>query len=119
MAPIIRINQEKLDALDKLGLEYTLVNYEGDELDKKTVKESLNTPLDDVDMSVRLRNRLKFAQSNTYFGEIKTLGDLVEFEGTDFVDKVRNFGKKSYEELTEILDKRGLEFGMNISKYLE
>jgi DNA-directed RNA polymerase subunit alpha len=33
--------------------------------------------------------------------------------------KFRNFGRKSLQELVEVLDDRGLEFGMNVEEYLE
>jgi len=31
--------------------------------------------------------------------------------------KFRNFGKKSLAELDELVDVKGLEFGMNVAKY--
>ncbi|MCH9006687.1 DNA-directed RNA polymerase subunit alpha, partial [candidate division KSB1 bacterium] len=33
--------------------------------------------------------------------------------------KFRNFGRKSLQELTKILDEKGLQFGMDMEKYLK
>jgi DNA-directed RNA polymerase subunit alpha len=32
--------------------------------------------------------------------------------------KFRNFGRKSLQELTQILEEKGLRFGMDVEKYL-
>ena len=63
----------------------------------------------DLDLSVRALNCLKAA-------EIDTLGDLVQFDKNDML-KFRNFGKKSLTELEELVENKGLSFGMNLSKY--
>ena len=89
-------------------------------LDEKTVTEEfdegslhirqlLKTKLVDLDLSVRALNCLKAA-------EVETLGELVAFNKQDLL-KFRNFGKKSLTELDELIRSRGLEFGMNVSKY--
>jgi len=41
---------------------------------------------------------------------------LVSFNKTDLL-KFRNFGKKSLTELEELVDNKGLTFGMDLSKY--
>jgi DNA-directed RNA polymerase subunit alpha len=48
--------------------------------------------------------------------EVETLGELVAFNKQDLL-KFRNFGKKSLTELDELVRSKGLEFGMNVSKY--
>jgi DNA-directed RNA polymerase subunit alpha len=48
--------------------------------------------------------------------EIETLGDLVQYDKNDML-KFRNFGKKSLTELEELVEAKGLSFGMNLSKY--
>jgi DNA-directed RNA polymerase subunit alpha len=48
--------------------------------------------------------------------DIETLGDLVSFNKNDLL-KFRNFGKKSLTELEELVEGKGLQFGMNVSKY--
>ena len=73
------------------------------------VRQLLKTKLIDLDLSVRALNCLKAA-------EVDTLGELVAFNKADLL-KFRNFGKKSLTELEELVRSRGLEFGMNVSKY--
>ena len=65
-------------------------------------------PTDD-NSSVRALNCLKAA-------EVDTLGDLVSFNKSDLM-KFRNFGKKSLTELEELVIVKGLNFGMDLSKY--
>ncbi len=73
------------------------------------IRQLLKTKLVDLDLSVRALNCLKAA-------EVETLGELVAFNKNDLL-KFRNFGKKSLTELEELVRNRGLEFGMNVSKY--
>ena len=63
----------------------------------------------DLDLSVRALNCLKAA-------EVDTLGDLVSYNKNDLM-KFRNFGKKSLTELEELVQVKGLTFGMDLSKY--
>ena len=62
-----------------------------------------------MDLSVRALNCLKAA-------DVETLGELVQYNKNDLL-KFRNFGKKSLAELEELVQNKGLVFGMNISKY--
>ncbi|MBS4060292.1 MAG: DNA-directed RNA polymerase subunit alpha [Bacteroidales bacterium] len=73
------------------------------------IRQLLKTKLVDMDLSVRALNCLKAA-------DVESLGDLVAFNRNDLL-KFRNFGKKSLTELEELVKTKGLEFGMNISKY--
>ena len=73
------------------------------------IRQLLKTKLVDLDLSVRALNCLKAA-------EVETLGELVAFNKADLL-KFRNFGKKSLTELDELVRSKGLEFGMNVSKY--
>lgn len=73
------------------------------------VRQLLKTKLVDLDLSVRALNCLKAA-------DVESLGELVAFNKNDLL-KFRNFGKKSLTELEELVKAKGLEFGMNISKY--
>jgi DNA-directed RNA polymerase subunit alpha len=65
----------------------------------------LAKPIDDLDLSVRSANSLKNAN-------IHTLRDLVRRSEKDMLE-TKNFGKKSLEEVQEVLDKLGLRFGMD------
>ncbi|TPE44796.1 DNA-directed RNA polymerase subunit alpha [Pontibacter mangrovi] len=73
------------------------------------MRKVLKTPLQDMDLSVRAYNCLKAA-------DIKTLGDLVQLDIADMM-KFRNFGKKSLTELENLVQEKGLTFGMDLSKY--
>ena len=48
---------------------------------------------------------------------LKTLGDLVRKDESEML-KFRNFGRKSLSELTEIVELYGLDFGMDVDKYI-
>jgi DNA-directed RNA polymerase subunit alpha len=84
---------------------------ETEEFDESSMhmRQLLKTKLVDMDLSVRALNCLKAA-------DIDTLGDLVSFNKNDLL-KFRNFGKKSLTELEELVEGKGLQFGMNVSKY--
>lgn len=73
------------------------------------MRQLLKTKLIDLDLSVRALNCLKAA-------EVENLGELVAHNKSDLM-KFRNFGKKSLTELEELVDVKGLEFGMDLSKY--
>ena len=73
------------------------------------MRQLLKTKLIDMDLSVRALNCLKAA-------EVDTLGDLVSFNKNDLM-KFRNFGKKSLTELEELVNVKGLSFGMDLTKY--
>lgn len=69
----------------------------------------LKMPVEELELSVRSANCLKAASINT-------LEDLVQKPETEML-KFRNFGRKSLNELTAILDTLGLAFGMDVSSY--
>lgn len=73
------------------------------------MRKLLKTPIADLDLSVRAYNCLKAA-------DIKSLGDLAALEISDMM-KFRNFGKKSLAELEQLIQEKGLTFGMDLSKY--
>jgi DNA-directed RNA polymerase subunit alpha len=62
--------------------------------------------IDELDLSVRSANCLKNAN-------IHTLRDLVRKSEKDMLE-TKNFGKKSLEELQDVLGKLGLHFGMDV-----
>ena len=73
------------------------------------MRKLLKTSLADLDLSVRAYNCLKSA-------DVRTLGDLAKLEISDMM-KFRNFGKKSLTELEQLIDEKGLTFGMDVAKY--
>jgi DNA-directed RNA polymerase subunit alpha len=79
--------------------------------EKERIKKILLTSVDDLELSVRSHNCLKAAN-------IKNLSDLVRKDESEML-KFRNFGRKSLAELMEIVETLGLEFGMDVDKYLK
>jgi DNA-directed RNA polymerase subunit alpha len=78
-------------------------NDEIDEEEEK-VKKVLNTPVEELELSVRSSNCLKNAN-------IRTIGDLTR-RTEDEIAKTRNFGKKSLTEIKEKLKEWNLSLGM-------
>ena len=89
--------------------EETLKRENGLDEEILRMRQLLNQRLQDMDLSVRALNCLKAA-------EVETLGELVKYHRNDLL-KFRNFGKKSLTELDELLERNGLAFGMDISRY--
>lgn len=87
------------------------IKAETEEFDETSLhmRQLLKTKLVDMDLSVRALNCLKAA-------DVDTLGDLVSYAKSDLL-KFRNFGKKSLTELEDLVDSKGLTFGMNVAKY--
>ncbi len=77
---------------------------DGDEL--SSMDALLARSIDELDLSVRSANCLKNAN-------IHTLRDLVRRSEKDMME-TKNFGKKSLEELQELLSKLGLSFSMDV-----
>jgi len=77
--------------------------------DDMRMRQLLNNKLTDQDLSVRAINCLKAA-------DIETFADLVSHQKSELM-KFRNFGKKSMTEIEGLVEKHGLHFGMDISKY--
>ena len=75
------------------------------------VRAILGQSVDDLDLSVRAQNCLRAAS-------IKTIGDLVGREESEML-KFRNFGRKSLQELVQVLEERNLRFGMDVDRYTE
>jgi DNA-directed RNA polymerase subunit alpha len=109
-AATILIHHFMLFSDEKISLE-SESKKETEEFDESSLhmRQLLKTKLVDMDLSVRALNCLKAA-------DVETLGDLVSYAKSDLL-KFRNFGKKSLTELEELVDNKGLVFGMNISKY--
>ena len=82
-------------------------------VDEETLRIAtlLKMQVDELELSVRSANCLKAAKINT-------LEDLVQKPETEML-KFRNFGRKSLNELTAILDGLSLSFGMDISSYTD
>ncbi len=75
------------------------------------IRQLLKTRVDELELSVRSSNCLRAAN-------IQNLGELVSKTESEML-KYRNFGRKSLNELTSILDELNLSFGMDIEPYQE
>src|SRR6202451_1342475 len=110
---------------DALGLEAKLlkdhmnifINFE-EELeaqaagasDKPEIRnENLNRSVEELELSVRSYNCLKNAN-------IQTIGELVQKTEAEML-KTKNFGRKSLNEIKEILSSMGLGLGMKIDEH--
>jgi len=79
--------------------------------DNERIRAILNTPVEELELSVRSSNCLKNAN-------IKTIGELTR-KTEDDITKTRNFGKKSLQEIKEKLREWNLGLGitdMNVLK---
>lgn len=85
----------------------------GDELDEgdERVRNLLNTPVEELELSVRSSNCLKNAN-------IRTIGELTK-KTEDDIAKTRNFGKKSLTEIKEKLLEWNLTLGMTDYSHLK
>lgn len=81
------------------------------EAERNRLRKILLTPVDELELSVRAHNCLKAAN-------IKSLSELVILQESELL-KFRNFGRKSLAELTEVVHQYGLEFGMNIDRFIK
>ncbi|MBS7245988.1 MAG: DNA-directed RNA polymerase subunit alpha [Bacteroidales bacterium] len=95
---------------NKISLE-TISDSETKELDEESLrmKHLLLTKLSDMGLSVRAYNCLKAAN-------IDTFADLVSYSRSELM-KFRNFGRKSLNEIDQLVEKMKLSFGMDVTKY--
>lgn len=82
-----------------------------EDTETERIRSILNTNVDTLHLSVRSQNCLRAAN-------IRTLGDLVRKDERELLT-FRNFGRKSLDELGRIVEQLGLQFGMDVDKYLE
>ena len=71
--------------------------------------ENLYRPVDDLELSVRSANCLQNA-------DIKYIGELVQRTEQEML-KTKNFGRKSLNEIKEILHEMGLSLGMKLDSF--
>lgn len=88
--------------------KYSVEFIEEAEAEKKEDKlqKILSMPITEIELSVRSTNCIKAA-------EIQTLGDLVRKNESEML-QFRNFGKKSLEEIKNILTRYNLRLGMKL-----
>lgn len=74
--------------------------------EKEKLRELLERSVDELELSVRSHNCLKNAN-------IRSIGELVQKTESEIL-KTKNFGRKSLNEIKEILQQMGLTLGMQI-----
>jgi DNA-directed RNA polymerase subunit alpha len=95
---------------------YIFINFEEqpeeeeEEVDREAEKmyDNLKRSVEELELSVRSYNCLKNA-------DIKTIGELVQKSEAEML-KTKNFGRKSLNEIKEILAEMGLSFGMKLGE---
>jgi DNA-directed RNA polymerase subunit alpha len=83
--------------------------YSEDEEEKESFNENLLRSVDELELSVRSANCLKHAN-------IKLIGDLVQKTEAEIL-ATKNFGRKSLNEIKEILTEMGLSLGMKLDNW--
>lgn len=79
--------------------------------EKEHLRENLMRSIEELELSVRSYNCLKNA-------EIKSIADLVQHTEVDML-KTKNFGRKSLNEIKELLAGMGLSLGMQVDHILQ
>ena len=105
------ILRHHLDVFDKVSTEEIDFESEAKEVseEQNRLRNLLNMSVNEIELSVRAANCLNNAN-------ITTVGELAMKSEQEML-KYRNFGKKSLTELEELVDVKGLNFGMDLSKY--
>jgi DNA-directed RNA polymerase subunit alpha len=98
----IFINIEEDEASDEQAVEVNPA-------DREIWWEKLGKSVDEMELSVRSYNCLKNAN-------IRTIGELVQKTEAEML-KTKNFGRKSLNEIREILTSMGLSLGMKLDNY--
>jgi DNA-directed RNA polymerase subunit alpha len=83
--------------------------FSSDERKPEIRNENLNRSVEELELSVRSYNCLKNAN-------IQTIGELVQKSEAEML-KTKNFGRKSLNEIKEILSTMGLSLGMKIDEH--
>ena len=94
-----------------INFDESLVEPEKDEEEdiEEKINENLVRSVDELELSVRSANCLKNA-------DIRYIGELVQRSEGEML-KTKNFGRKSLNEIKDILVDMGLEFGMNLKDW--
>lgn len=81
--------------------EYTFEEEVEDE-EESAIEDLLSTSIEELDLSLRSFNCLKRS-------DINTVGDIIS-KGVEELSKIKNFGRKSFEEVESKIHELGLEF---------
>jgi DNA-directed RNA polymerase subunit alpha len=98
----IFVNVEDDEAAEEQAVEIS-------DADREATYEKLAKSVDELELSVRSYNCLKNAN-------IRTIGELVQKTEAEML-KTKNFGRKSLNEIKEILSAMGLSLGMKLDNW--
>lgn len=116
-ATILKNHMAALIPQEKEPEFFTAEKYDRD---RQRLQELLKMDINELELSNRALNCLKNGRSKEN-GEklnIQTVGDLVGRTEREMLD-IENFGRKTLEEVREILEGRGLSFGMDVKNILK
>ncbi|OGC89934.1 MAG: DNA-directed RNA polymerase subunit alpha [candidate division Zixibacteria bacterium RBG_16_53_22] len=106
-----KLIRDHLNIFAKVDQEMEIVEEEKIDEEVMRIRNLLKMRVDELELSVRSSNCLHAAN-------IVTLEDLVRKSEGEML-KYRNFGRKSLNELNQILGELGLSFGMDVDKFKE
>jgi DNA-directed RNA polymerase subunit alpha len=109
VAHAAKILKDQLSIFITFEEEEEEVSYPEDVEEKEAFNENLLRSVDELELSVRSANCLKHAN-------IKLIGDLVQRTEAEIL-ATKNFGRKSLNEIKEILTEMGLSLGMKLDHW--
>jgi DNA-directed RNA polymerase subunit alpha len=109
VAHAAKILKDQLSIFITFEEEEEEMSYPEDEEQKEAINENLVRSVDELELSVRSANCLKHAN-------IKLIGDLVQKTEAEIL-ATKNFGRKSLNEIKEILSDMGLGLGMKLDNW--
>jgi DNA-directed RNA polymerase subunit alpha len=109
VAHAAKILKDQLSIFITFEEEEEEASYPEDEEEKEAFNENLLRSVDELELSVRSANCLKHAN-------IKLIGDLVQRTEAEIL-ATKNFGRKSLNEIKEILTEMGLSLGMKLDHW--
>lgn len=104
-----KIMKEQLSIFINFDEDAEPQQYEESQEEKDKINENLYRTVDELELSVRSANCLKNAG-------IKLIGELVSKTEAEML-KTQNFGRKSLNEIKDILSEMGLTFGMKLEGF--
>ncbi|MBI2355219.1 MAG: DNA-directed RNA polymerase subunit alpha [Deltaproteobacteria bacterium] len=104
-----KIMKEQLSIFINFDEEAEPLLYEESQEEKDKINENLYRTVEELELSVRSANCLKNAG-------IKLIGELVSKTEAEML-KTQNFGRKSLNEIKDILTEMGLTFGMRLEGF--
>jgi DNA-directed RNA polymerase subunit alpha len=104
-----KIMKEQLSIFINFDEDAEQQQYEESQEEKDKINENLYRTVDELELSVRSANCLKNAG-------IKLIGELVSKTEAEML-KTQNFGRKSLNEIKDILSEMGLTFGMKMEGF--